>query len=629
MTQEAKSRFVGGVEASASPASTTALAPILRRAALAPILRRAALAPILRRAALALTLCAALPGPSAEASAAPPSPRFLPVDQAEARPDDAPQGPDSPETSPDDARRTPDPPDSSSSSNSSNSSKSSTSPDPGPDPDRPAPATRYPLDQLDLGPTPEAPAAEAPSSTDPAGPQTTKTGASEDARRQPSVTVDTSASPHGVRGSTPRLTLTPSVEFNLRTQGRFNADFDPAAGDRAVDIFQRARLGLNAAYDEHVGVFIQAQDVRNWGFEDSTIANMANTDLHQGFLYLQGSKRAASGVIKIGRQELNVGSGRLIANRNWVPVAQSFDAVRLMGELGRWSADAGLMLLRSPGSFTIPHPSGDPTLTETISSSGTLSGYALLKLDLGRVGAVEALGIGLRERPSPSAPTASRDLINGGLRLYGAPLPGLSYDLEGYVQGGSNLGLAHRAFAGFATLKYALKLRARPSFTLRYNYASGESCEEGPEVGCGNRQSREFYRFYGARHPFYGILDRVANSNLRNLEVGASLRGRTIHSGTGASFDRLRGSLTYNFIQLDKPTGAWRSAPDPLIGRGWDPTNTSRNLGHEVDLILSYKPLEKLTVQPGYGLFVPLEAGQRIAGPATQHFAYLMLLAIF
>jgi hypothetical protein len=334
-------------------------------------------------------------------------------------------------------------------------------------------------------------------------------------------------------------------------------------------------------------------------------------------------------VITVGRQELNVGSGRLIANRNWVPVAQSFDALRLQGRVGRWSADAGLMLLRGPGAFTIAHPSGDPTLAETVQSSGTFSGYFLLGLDAHPSIAVEALGIGLRERPSPAAQTASRDLVNGGLRVYGEPLPGLSYDLEGYAQGGRNLGLAHRAFAAFATLHYALKVRARPTFTLRYNYASGESCEGGPNVGCGNQQSREFYRFYGARHPFYGILDRVGHSNLRNLEVGASLRGLTKHDGDGDGFDRLMGSLSYNFIQLDKPTGAWKSAPDPLVGAGWDPTNTSRNLGHELDLILSYRPIAQLTVQPGYGLFIPLEAAQRIAGPATQHFAYLLLVAIF
>ena len=558
-----------------------------------------------------------MPADAAAAALSAPAPRFLPVEPGQGGGSDAADGrpSDTPTDAPADAPGEPpaEPPADAPSDTPASGAQSA--------PDREAaPTDRYPLDTLDV--------LETPAATEPAekGTSAGSEGPAEDLPRASAIKFDRTTLDSW---SIPALTLTPSVEFNLRTQGRTNERFDPAPGDRSLDIFQRSRLGLNAAYGDHVGVFIQGQDVRSWGFESSTIANMANTDLHQGFLYLQGSKRGASGVITVGRQELNVGSGRLIANRNWVPVAQSFDALRLQGQVGRWSADAGLMLLRGPGAFTIAHPSGDPTLAETVQSSGTFSGYFQLGLDLGASIAVEALGIGLRERPSPAAPTASRDLVNGGLRVYGEPLPGLSYDLEGYAQGGRNLGLGHRAFAAFATLHYALKVRARPTFTLRYNYASGESCEGGPNVGCGNEQSREFYRFYGARHPFYGILDRVANSNLRNLEVGGSLQGLTKHDADGEGFDRLMGSLSYNFIQLDKPTGAWKSAPDPLVGAGWDPTNTSRNLGHEFDLILSYRPLGKLTVQPGYGLFIPLEAAQRIAGPATQHFAYLLLVAIF
>ena len=616
MSKNARSKFASGAERSRGregPATATATATAT------------AISTQLLQLGVGLLFALAWTPTQAAAAVSAPAPRFLPVGP------DEPVGPvedgehDAGDTPSDASADTTS--DTTSDTPSDVSAAASEAPNAPTNEAAPAPEDRYPLDSLDV--------LEAPAATPPAKPATTPASEAPPGRpprSDPSkVTVVDMTKPREVptRPTAPTLTLTPSVEFNLRSQGRYNASFDPEPGDRSLDIFQRSRLGLDAAYGDHVGVFIQAQDVRSWGFERSTIANMANTDLHQGFLYLQGSKGGASGMIKIGRQELIVGSGRLIANRNWVPVAQSFDALRLMGTVGRWSADAGLMLLRGPGAFTIAHPSGDPTLAETVQSSGTLSGYLQLKLDLGPSVAIEALGIGLRERPSPAAPTASRDLVNGGLRVYGEPVRGLSYDLEGYAQGGRNLGLAHRAFAAFATLRYALDVRARPTFTLRYNYASGESCEEGPEVGCGNQQSREFYRFYGARHPFYGLLDRIAHSNLRNLEVGGSIRGWTHYVNSETTFDRLMASLSYNFIQLDKPTGAWKSAPDPLIGAGWDPTNTSRNLGHELDLVLTYKPIEKLTVQPGYGLFIPLEAAQRIAGPATQHLAYLMLVAIF
>ena len=217
-------------------------------------------------------------------------------------------------------------------------------------------------------------------------------------------------------GRTPALVLTPSVEFNLRGQGRYNANFDPAPGDRSQDIFQRARLGLDARYGS-IGVFIQAQDVRSWGFESSTLANTANTDLHQGYLYVTGSKGESRGRIVVGRQEINVGSGRLIANRNWVPVGQSFDALRLQGSYGRLSADAGMMLLARPSTFTIADPSGEPALEQSYRSQGTFSGYLLLQADFGDGAKIEALGVGVRERPTAASPAAVRDIINGGLRV--------------------------------------------------------------------------------------------------------------------------------------------------------------------------------------------------------------------
>jgi hypothetical protein len=59
------------------------------------------------------------------------------------------------------------------------------------------------------------------------------------------------------------------------------------------------------------------------------------------------------------------------------------------------------------------------------------------------------------------------------------------------------------------------------------------------------------------------------------------------------------------------------------VGAGWDPTNDDHNLGHEVDLVVRYRPWQPLELQGGYGLFVPVAAGTRIAGgDDPQHFLY-------
>jgi hypothetical protein len=419
-------------------------------------------------------------------------------------------------------------------------------------------------------------------------------------------------------GPRPSLTLTPRAQYWVRGESRLNADFDPAPGDRQSAVLQRARLGL-LAESGPVRAYVELQDARQWGVEPATIVNQANVDLHQGYLEIAGARGDRHGYVRVGRQEIEVGSRRLFVDANWHPLGRSFDAIRAAAEVGRFGVDAGFIVLDPPRSFTADDPSGEPHLAEAVRSRGTFSYYAQGKADLGDRFKAEALVLGISERPSPATPTATRDIVNAGVRLYGAPLPGLTYDVEAYGQGGRNLGLPHRAWAAFATAIYTFPHRLRPALSLRYNYASGEACTGDPEEGCGNAHSREFYRFFGLRHARYGILNRLGHSNLRNLEVGAHLRPHAA----------VQLDLGYHFFQLDAPAGRWRAANDDLIGAGWDPTNTSRDLGHEVDLTATIRPREGLFIQPGYGVFVPLAAARRIAGPEPQHYFFLWMIAKF
>ncbi|MCA9661763.1 MAG: alginate export family protein, partial [Myxococcales bacterium] len=340
---------------------------------------------------------------------------------------------------------------------------------------------------------------------------------------------------------------------------------------------------------------------------------------HQGYLELGRKRSQRGGFVRVGRQEIQVGSRRLIADRNWHPVGQSFDALRLYGAIGRFGADVGVMVLGHARAFTIDDPSGDPDLATPVASPGSYAGYVELFAHLSRAIKLEALAIGLFERPTPWAPTTERNIINAGMRFFGEPLPGLTYDVESYAQGGTNLGLRHRAWALLSDVGYTFKHPLRPGGHLRYHHASGQACTGTPEEGCGNTSSTEFHRLFGLRHAFYGIVDRVAHSNLREVEVATKIRPH----------ESVKLNLSYHFLQLDEPTGLWQNAPDQQVGRGWDPTNTDRNLGHEIDFIVNYRPYEPLMVQPGYGVFFPLEAARRLTGPAPQHFIYLWLIANF
>ena len=70
-------------------------------------------------------------------------------------------------------------------------------------------------------------------------------------------------------------------------------------------------------------------------------------------------------------------------------------------------------------------------------------------------------------------------------------------------------------------------------------------------------------------------------------------------------------------VAIDIPTGV-----DPDSG-------ATPGIAAEVDLTVTIRPWKELFIQPGYAAFVPLEAAQRIAGPATQHFVFLWMIGKF
>lgn len=85
--------------------------------------------------------------------------------------------------------------------------------------------------------------------------------------------------------------------------------------------------------------------------------------------------------------------------------------------------------------------------------------------------------------------------------------------------------------------------------------------------------------------------------------------------------------LDYHLFQLHEAHGYWMNTSGNLVGDGWDPTNPDNTVGHEIDLLVDYRPLDGLRVRPAYSIFIPAQAGRRLAGPATQHFVYIWLVA--
>lgn len=416
--------------------------------------------------------------------------------------------------------------------------------------------------------------------------------------------------------------FTPGVQMFLRAEGRINPDFNGADNTPpdVAAVLERARLQLGATWGP-VGGFVQLQDARSWGFEGSTTANEANTDLHQGWLELSGAMdaRGLSGSVRAGRQEIAWGSQRIIGSLLWAPPARSFDAVRLQGKAGKLGADLFLSLMAPPSTFGVEDPLRPDLPPTTVQSRGDQLGAAMVSYAAHEAFAVEAMVLADFADASPAAPARERRILDFGGRVFGKPVAGLSYEAEGHGQAGEDGGLDHRAWAWTANAAYVHQgERIQPGAKLGYSMASGSSCAAAPGTGCGTTVDRDFFNFYPTNHIHYGLVDLLGWRNMRDLEVAGTL---------GVAW--MNAAVSYHFFQLHEETGRWRNAGGGLVGAGWDPTNTEHGLGHELDVVVTMKPWKPLMIQPGYGVFIPTGAGETLAGPSAQHFAYLWLVATF
>lgn len=105
---------------------------------------------------------------------------------------------------------------------------------------------------------------------------------------------------------------------------------------------QRYMLHGDLHLGSNIRVFTQFMStLEDWRMGGSRPEVDENTfDLHQGFVDLVASLDVYDSVtLRLGRQEMEYGSGRLISGREAPNNRRSFDAARLLFSLGNWSVD--------------------------------------------------------------------------------------------------------------------------------------------------------------------------------------------------------------------------------------------------------------------------------------------------
>ncbi len=395
--------------------------------------------------------------------------------------------------------------------------------------------------------------------------------------------------------------LAPVVEVRMRggyTRGIDDGDWVPLA--------ERSRLGLDVARGPFEGRVV-IEDARllyvagdvgpAWG-----PAPLGLTGAYEAWAEAHtASPRPA--YVRVGRQPVTWGEGRLLGVADWSPTARSLDAVRGVFPLG----DGAFELLAA--SLSDPSLPLGTSYGELFGARGqwalhplvSVEAYVLARLVQGALGpAVEA--------------SVRGQTYTGAIRAYGDGY-GWTWGVEGAyqlgradaVRGGENR--AAWAAAGHVARAFE-RVLLLPTLRLGVSYASGDD---------GRGTYRAFDPLLPDVHVWHGAMDLFSWSNEEEASARAAITPWTDTIVT----------VEYRYARLAEPRGAWLNAY--LVRIGEAPGNTHPELGHEIDAFSTWSPWVSLELTAGYSVLV-LGDGARAAlqapslglsaTPAVSHLAY-------
>ncbi|MFO0555141.1 MAG: hypothetical protein U0271_42580 [Polyangiaceae bacterium] len=389
-------------------------------------------------------------------------------------------------------------------------------------------------------------------------------------------------------------------------------------------VWERARLGLEVEYGP-VTARVTMQDVRGWGTRTYTAFATASGSTGSGFggsgagslgavhrrangdlpvtepfeAYLDVHTNDRNVFFRVGRQEVEIGDGRLIGASDDRPQGRSLDAVRLFGKVGDFDLQALMALLVMPGEPTFTEPDQDPNEPRALAP-----GAQLYVLDGVYHGApylsAELTGIARIVRQPLVTSLTPSDTFVGAARLFG-DYRGVRYSVVGAIEGGrvayagqTDLGTL---FAGAVAgrVDWETSLPWHITFGAQGAYATGTPVDGDLVASVGT-----FDPILPDTTKHFGQGGFYAWSNL--IEGGADIAVRPV--------DEFRALAGYRFVGLADPKGPWRSAS--LVPVGQSSTNESNILGHVVVVDLEAQPWKPLRIAAHYGLMILDDAAKQI-----------------
>lgn len=374
-----------------------------------------------------------------------------------------------------------------------------------------------------------------------------------------------------------------SVGGQVRVRGEWWDNFNTKPANDDEFALTRIRLHADARILPALRFFVEARSALTYDRDIATPDGSGKRPIDEDSLDLENAfgDITIGGDIKatarIGRQELNYGSQRIIGVLDWANTRRTFDGARLIVKGDGWQADtfATRLVQIQRYEFNDGYIGGHDFYgiyaTKTFKDLGaTLDVYALNRL---------------KHNITTNTVDDNRDSL--GARLVGkCGASGFDYEIEGTYQIGDTGPADIDAYSIAAILGYSIPdCPFGTRLFAGYDYATGNS---DPTDGTTER----YDPLYPTGHMFFGLVDAIGRQNIQALSIG--LRSEPVK--------KLKASLEAHWFERAETTDAVFDAGGNQIIAAT--ASSSREIGQEIDVTLTYGFNPNFLITGGFGYLV-------------------------
>ncbi|MFO0985126.1 MAG: alginate export family protein [Planctomycetota bacterium] len=379
------------------------------------------------------------------------------------------------------------------------------------------------------------------------------------------------------------------VRGEYRTPGdyRLPGTFGRPAADRPHDdidfVLLRTRLHADAELKDHLRTFIELQDSRSFGAEGSVLTDDEGLGLHQAYLDVDHMWDDLS--LRLGRQELSYGDGRLVNALDWSNFSRTWDAAKLVYSVEGNQLDVFASIIREGVAFKPTDPNA-----RAADDDQNFNGIYYHNTGLQN----QEFDLYCFQRRFGNDPFTNEEGGKGDVRDYtiGAREKGkygaLDQSFEYAYQFGNRADDQVDAWALAAVLGVTGDdLPGKPRLSLEYDFATGD---RDPTDG----KIQTFDPLFPYGHFYQGFMDVFAWKNGGDLALRLAAK----------PCDRWTLELALHDFRLARAEDAWYDSAGNAIRR--DPAgNSGTKVGNEIDLTARVAATDNLGLYLGYGYFLP------------------------